>query len=104
MATHLADLFGRYGALSCWAETHTCQKFPKDHLCKTRPEKAVMIELAVQHVHDTQNVSALSLEYEFECATAASKRLMSALQQLRPGTHAAVSTIEARAEHGGTIK
>eukprot|EP00959_Pyramimonas_sp_CCMP1952_P002263 47003-Pyramimonas_sp.AAC.1 len=52
-----------------------------------------MIQLAAQHMHDLQNVRGLSLECEFECATAASKRSLSALLQLRPGTHAAVLTI-----------
>ena len=44
------------------------------------------------------------MEYEFQCATAASKRLLRVLQQLRPGTHAAVSTLEAHAEVGGIIR
>eukprot|EP00959_Pyramimonas_sp_CCMP1952_P452424 9466555-Pyramimonas_sp.AAC.1 len=63
-----------------------------------------MIQLTAPRMHDIQNVRGLSLECEFECATAAIKRLLSALQQLRPGTHAAVSTIEPHAEHGGQIK
>ena len=107
MAIHLADMFERHGALSCFVQErkHKCVKrFAKDHLCKKRPEKAVMIQLTAQHTHDIQNIRGLSLECEFECATAASKRLLSALQQLRPGTHAAVSTLEAHTEVGGTIR
>eukprot|EP00959_Pyramimonas_sp_CCMP1952_P400153 8384061-Pyramimonas_sp.AAC.1 len=57
-----------------------------------------------QHMRAVQNIRGLSLECEFECATAARKRLLSALQQLRPAAHAVVPTIEAHAEHGGQIK
>eukprot|EP00959_Pyramimonas_sp_CCMP1952_P085962 1798151-Pyramimonas_sp.AAC.1 len=102
MAVHLADMFERDGALSCYVQERKrkhVKGFAKDHLCKTRPEKAVMIQLTAQHMHDLQNIRGLSLECEFECATAVSKRLLSALQRPRPGTHAAASTIEAHTEH-----
>eukprot|EP00959_Pyramimonas_sp_CCMP1952_P138540 2899553-Pyramimonas_sp.AAC.1 len=76
MAVHLAGLFERHGALSRFVQERKHKHvtiFAKDHLCKARPEKAVMIQLTAQHMHDRQNIRGLSLECEFECATAASK-------------------------------
>eukprot|EP00959_Pyramimonas_sp_CCMP1952_P079859 1669699-Pyramimonas_sp.AAC.1 len=59
MAIHLAGMFERHGALSWFVQErkHTQVKlFSKDHLCKTRPEKAAMIQLTAQHMHDLQNI------------------------------------------------
>eukprot|EP00959_Pyramimonas_sp_CCMP1952_P073188 1529959-Pyramimonas_sp.AAC.1 len=77
MTIHSADMLERHGALSCFVQErkHKHVKiFAIGHLCKTRPEKAVMIHLAAQHMHDIQNIRGLSLECEVECATAANKR------------------------------
>eukprot|EP00959_Pyramimonas_sp_CCMP1952_P449883 9419875-Pyramimonas_sp.AAC.1 len=65
MAIHLADMFARHGALSCFVQERRhkhVKLFAQDHLCKTRPEKAVMIQRTAQHMHDIQNIRGLSLE------------------------------------------
>eukprot|EP00959_Pyramimonas_sp_CCMP1952_P440649 9225698-Pyramimonas_sp.AAC.1 len=65
MAIHLADMFERHGVLSCFVQERKhrqVKRFAKDHLCKTRPAKAAMIQRAAQLMHDIQNIRGLSLE------------------------------------------
>ena len=100
MSIHLGDMFEKHGALSCFVQERKhkhVKRFAKDHLCKKRPEKALMIQMTAQHAHDLKD---LTISHGLESATAATKKLMEALQQLRPGTHSAVSSIVAHSQFG----
>ena len=95
MATHLPDMFIKFGLLSCFVHERkhkVVKRFSHDHKCLKRPEKALMLQLVAQHRHDLKHFCFATGLHD---PIVASKKLVETLQHLRPETQTAVSSIKA---------
>lgn len=95
MATHLPDMYQKFGLLSCFVHERkhkVVKRFTHDHICLRRPEKALMLQLIAQHRHD---LNLFSVATVLQDPISASKKLLECLTHLRPQTQSAVSSTTA---------
>lgn len=100
MATHLADMYFKFGPLNCFVHERkhkVCKKFAKDHLCMRTPEKSLMMQLTAQHSYDMEHFSISTTLVD---PVAATKKLMGVLKELRPQTQSASSSLTAWTKYG----
>ena len=96
MATHLPDMYLKFGVLSCFVHERkhkVVKRFSHDHKCMKRPEKALMLQLVAQHRYDLKHYSFATAGLHEPIA--ASKKLVETLVHLRPETQTAVSSTRA---------
>ena len=95
MATHLPDMYHKFGLLSCFVHERkhkTVNRFTHGHVCMRRPEKALMLQLVAQHRHDLKHFCFATGLHE---PVVASKKLIDTLKHLRPETQSALSSTKA---------
>ena len=103
MAMHLPDMFRRFGPLSCFVHERKhklVKRFCKDHVCKKRPEKSLMLQLIAQHSHD---LSEFCVSAQLISPVAANKKLLEVIRHLRPETKDAFSSITAANKDWGLV-
>ena len=101
MALHLPDMAQRFGPLNCFVHERKhklTKRFCKDHVCKKRPEKALMLQLVAQHFYDMQD---WCLTVGLQDAKPADKSLVEVIHRLRPGTHTVFASIKATSKEWG---